>query len=239
MHSITLPKTLARAGLDELAAALAASPRDAGVWVLQGKEGVFCTGMDLAALDDGELQEGIGLYAQCLDQLRRARRPTIAFVDGEVAGGGLGLAAACDFVLATPRSTFALPESLFGLLPSLVLPVLVERVTPQRARWMALSAGSFDAKAALGLGLVDAVAPRDAAKAELAARARALSRVGGDRVEKLRRWMLELSTMPWPAQLARGAALTVELASDPATRAGIRRFLDDGVPPWVRTEAHS
>ncbi len=239
MHMITLPKSLSRAGLAELTKALASAPNEDSVWVIAGRDHVFCTGMDLDAATSGNGEEtaAIAEYAQCLDALRRARRPTIAFVDGEASGGGVGLAAACDFVLATPRATFALPESLFGLLPSLVLPVLMERLTPQRARWMALSAGSIDAKAAAAIGLVDAVVTTAAAHAELAARSRMLSRVDRERVEKLRAWMLDIPTLSWPAQLAHGAALTAELVRDPRTRAGIRRFLDEGTPPWVASIA--
>ncbi len=238
-YTITLPKTLSRSGLAELVAALASAPRDEGVWVLTGRDHVFCQGMDLdsATREGADVNVAIGAYAQCLDALRRAARPTIALVDGEVSGGGVGLAAACDIVLATPRATFALPESIFGLLPSLVLPVLVERLTPQRARWMALSAGSIDAKTAADIGLADAVVTSAAAHAELVARARKLARVDSARVEKLRRWMLDFPLLSWPAQMTHGAALTAELVCDPHTRAGIRRFLDDGTPPWVHQEA--
>ena len=238
LHTITLPKTLTRSGLAELVSALGTAPRDEGVWVLGGcSERVFCAGMDLDDVtNDDDVNLSIGAYARCLDLLRRARRPTIAFVDGEVTGGGVGLAAACDLVLATPRATFALPESLFGLLPSLVLPVLVERVTLQLARSMALSAGSIDAKRALHIGLVDAIVESSAAPAELAARARILARVDGERVEQLRRWMLELPQLSWPVQMAHGAALTASLVREPRTRARIRRFLDEGLPPWQREE---
>ena len=235
MHTVTLPKSLSRAGVADLAAALARAPRDADVWVLRGTERVFCTGMDLdeACNGSGDVHVALTAYASCLDALRRAPRPTVALVDGETSGGGVGLAAACDVVLATPRATFALPETMFGLLPSLVLPVLVERVPPQRARLLALSGASIDAKAALAIGLVDAVVNGDA-HAEIVTRARALARVDAERVEKLRRWMLDFPVLAWPAQLAHGVALTATLVRDPDTQSRVRRFLEDGSPPWIR-----
>jgi enoyl-CoA hydratase/carnithine racemase len=235
-HTITLPESLTLSALAQLASALETAPREAGVWVFEGSARAFCTGMDLEAATrpDGDVHAALGAYARCLDALRLAPRPTIALVDGNASGGGVGLAAACDLVLATPRATFALPESLFGLLPSLVLPVVAERITLQRARLVTLSAASFDAESAAQMGLADAVVPRASARAELATRSRALSRIDSRRVEQLRRWMLDFPKLSWAAQLAHGAALTAELVCDPRTRANIRRFLDDGTPPWVR-----
>jgi enoyl-CoA hydratase/carnithine racemase len=238
MYEIAIPPTLSLDSLTALARAIAAAPRDRGVWLLTGSVGRFCTGMDLsgAAGTTPEVDASIDAYSRCLDAIRRAPRPTVAVVNGEVAGGGVGLAVACDMVLATPRSTFALPESVFGLLPSLVLPVLVERIPSQRARLLALSAGSIDAPAAERLGLVDKVVGADGMKAELVSLDRTLSRIQSDRVERLRRWMLDLPLLDWPAQLVRGAALTAELVKDEGTRDGIRRFLEEGTPPWVARE---
>lgn len=240
MHEIGLPRTLSQSSLEALSDALASAPQDRGVWVLVGREdGVFCSGMDLEATTsqpESAIHASVAMYARCLDALRRAPRPTIACVDGETTGGGVGLAAVCDVVLATPRATFALPEVLFGLIPSLVLPVLVERIPAQRARQAALSAQAIGADEAARIGLVDHVVPAGAVRAELAGRVRSLSRADSRRVEALRRWMLDLRLLEWPAQLAHGAAITATLAGDPRTQTRIRRFFEDGTPPW--TDVH-
>ncbi len=237
-HSIILPASLSTASLAEFERALTVAPKTSGVWVLSGSPGVFCTGMDLASLStEGDVDGSLAAYARCLDAIRRAPRPTIAVIDGQAAGGGVGIAAACDSVLATRRSTFALPEAVFGLLPAIIMPVVVERMTHQRARRRALSGGSRDAVAAARAGLCDAVVPSAAELGDaVAVRVKAMRRVDALRVVGLRKWMLELPHLSWPAQLAHGATITSELLRDKGTREAIRLFFEDGTPPWASRE---
>src|SRR5204863_9100504 len=85
-------------------------------------------------------------------------RVIVSIVDGRVTGGGVGLVAASDLVYATERSSFGLPEALWGLLPCCVLPFLIRRVGYQPAYAMALSTQPVSAQEALRSHLVDAVA---------------------------------------------------------------------------------
>jgi enoyl-CoA hydratase/carnithine racemase len=68
------------------------------------------------------------------------------------------LVAAADLVIATPRSTFGLPDVLVGLFPALALPYVAQRVGVAKARLLALDGGTVDAPAALRIGLVDEIA---------------------------------------------------------------------------------
>jgi 2-(1,2-epoxy-1,2-dihydrophenyl)acetyl-CoA isomerase len=146
------------------------------VIVLRGVNGVFCSGADLkyiqAGGDDADLAylqpdarrvpPGYGeIFKQILEylhstisEIRRAPKPVIAAVDGVAAAGGLGLAMACDLVVASQRSwfewaysrtgltgaessTFLLPR-LVGLRRSLELMLLNPRLTAVRAQEMGL-----------------------------------------------------------------------------------------------------
>ena len=94
---------------------------DAPAVVLEGKPDLFCLGMTFdkvsASGDAGSaaLRRNLENFAALLSGILNAPRPTLAVVDGRAFGGGLGLAAACDCVLASPRATFSLPEALYGL----------------------------------------------------------------------------------------------------------------------------
>ena len=149
--------------LDELHAALDAAERSPGcrMFVLQGARGVFCTGMDLEDVA-GELKAGSTKRgAQFFRLLRRftaSSRVVVSIVDGRTEGGGVGLAAASDFVFASERARFGLPEALWGLLPSSVLPFLLRRTSFRTAYAMTLSTLPIDALRAEQAGLVDAVA---------------------------------------------------------------------------------
>jgi enoyl-CoA hydratase/carnithine racemase len=156
--------------LRELADALLALDDDSGVRsvVLCSEGKHFCAG----ALLGGVTAEGIrDLYRQAF-RLFTARRPVVAAVQGAAVGGGLGLALAADFRVATPESRFAANFARlgfhqgFGL--SATLPGLVGR---QRALELLLTGRDVSGSEALEIGLCDGLTsadPREAA-VELAA----------------------------------------------------------------------
>lgn len=128
--------------------------------VLSAEGDEFCRGMDLeeAFQENGELDER--LPKMLLDiwiLIRTSDRPIIACVEGNVSGGGVGLVAACDIVLADENVTFMLPEVIVGMMPALIAPFLFHRISPGRARYMALSTRGIKAREAMIMGLVDEV----------------------------------------------------------------------------------
>ncbi|MFC1607184.1 enoyl-CoA hydratase/isomerase family protein [Candidatus Latescibacterota bacterium] len=130
---------------------------DCRVIVLQGKDGVFSKGMDFKGLTgkaafDNQLTEP---YKNILKLIHHSPKPVIAFVDGEVLAGGMGLALCCDIVLATRRSSFGLSEVMFGLIPALVTPVLLKRLPIKKAQYLILSSKTLSADEALTMGLID------------------------------------------------------------------------------------
>ncbi len=85
-------------------------------------------------------------------------KPTIALIHGACMGGGTGLAAACDIVIAEKSARFAISEARLGLIATPILPQLISRIGPARLRRYALSCETFDAERALAIGLVDEIA---------------------------------------------------------------------------------
>lgn len=145
------------AGVEQLLAIAAEAEEGCRALVLEGQPGMFCQGMDLGfiAAHSGEDQgEGVRAFARSLAVLRASPAVVIAAVDGVANGGGVGLAACADIVIATSRSTFGLPELVLGLIPAVVMPILLQRLPPQQARLLALSS-AVDAARAHELGLVD------------------------------------------------------------------------------------
>jgi len=224
---IQVPPVLDSAAVHGLHAAIDAAGQR--VLLLEGAEGVFCRGMDLAGLaDDADPAASARAFARCLEALRFSPCPTIALVDGAALGGGLGLAASCDVVLATPRATFGLPELLFGLLPAIVLPVVLERVSSQRLRLLALRGHAVTADQAHALGLVDEVIPPDGLAKASSRWARTLLRADPRAVALLKQDAAPNLT----AGLERGASLTAERLHDAAVLALARDFADGGAP-WL------
>lgn len=128
--------------------------------ILEGIPGSFCEGLDLGSLahqsvDDFDI--GLERFSQLLVAIEQTPRPVIALVDGSAMGGGLGLAAVSDVVLASSRGNFSLPETLMGIIPAVVFPYIARRIGVSKARLMALGAKSLSANDALQAGLVDDV----------------------------------------------------------------------------------
>ena len=87
---------------------------------------------------------------------------TIAVVDGAAVGGGMGLAAAADIVIATARARFALAETSLGLPPAQIAPYLVARLGERLARRLALTGARLDGREAEAIGLADFYCGTDA-----------------------------------------------------------------------------
>jgi len=224
---LVLPRRLSWADVDRLAEALGSTPQ-ARLVTLEGEAGVFCEG---GALDDaGEPRPR--RFAALLAALERDPRPVIALVDGPALGAGVGLAAAADLVLATPRASFGLPETLLGLIPAMVFPALARRIGMPRARRLALGAEPMSAEEAHRCGLADELTGD--LRASLRRHARRLSRMDPRAVATIKALAAGHFATP-PGYEEEAAARLLELMAREETRARIRRFLA-GEPPWPEEE---
>jgi methylglutaconyl-CoA hydratase len=131
--------------------------------VLTGAGKSFCAGGDLnymksAATKNRAQNVSEALFmAEMFKRLRDCPKPTIALVNGAAFGGGVGLAAACDIVLAHQSAVFSLSEVKLGLAPSVISPFVLTRMASPQAQRYFLSGERFDAVEAARIGLVTAV----------------------------------------------------------------------------------
>lgn len=93
----------------------------------------------------------------CFFGLTTCPKPTIALVHGGCFGGGTGIAASCDIVVADETAIFAITEARWGLVPTMIMPQLLARLGPARTRRYSLTCERFDAKRAFEVGFVDEV----------------------------------------------------------------------------------
>ena len=199
------------------------------VIVLAGGLETFCRGMDLTAFateraGSAGIESGVGAFARALQAIRTVAKPVIAVVTGTALGGGVGIAAAADLVIATPSARFGLPEALFGLVPGMVLPVLLDRMPRQKARWLALTCHTHTASEAQGLGLVDQLVADDQLESAVRTAIKVLSRARSSAVASLKRNFDE-------AAIALGAQETTRLLRIPEVAAAMRAFV---AGEWVR-----
>ncbi|MGQ0842373.1 enoyl-CoA hydratase-related protein [Actinokineospora sp.] len=214
-------------GTEEITTSLGAT--DARYATIEGLPGVFCEGLDLAGLAEpaAEVRTAQQSYAAMLRAIERSPCPVVALVDGVALGGGLGLAAAADLVIATPASTFGLPEVLVGLIPAVALPVIAQRVGPARARLLALDGGTIDAAAAAAIGLVDEVT--DDLEQALARHAKRLLRMDRAAQREVKQIAARMAAPDADTDALRRFAALYDTAG---TRARIARMAA-GEPPWL------
>jgi polyketide biosynthesis enoyl-CoA hydratase PksH len=230
---------LSRASIAGLHAALDEAEADAEIrlLVIEGAGGVFCAGMDFAEATRTEVagvSEARALIGRLYDLFERFRASevvVVALVDGPATAGGLGLVAASDVAIATPRASFQLSEILFGLLPATVAPFLVRRMGPQDPYRMALGAERMDSAAALARRLVDEVTgtPADAVRRLLIRIDRtARQDVAATKAYFRGLWIIDAETRE------RALDALAARVTDPKAMHGIRAFLEEGGTPWRR-----
>lgn len=224
------------AGLEQLLDTLARATDDDScrALVLEGQPGCFCKGMDLDAVAGGDdADRGLQRYGDALVALRRSPKVIIVAVDGAVMAGGVGLAAVADILLATERSTFGLAEVMLGLLPGMVLPTLLERMTPQRVRKLALTAASIDASEAHRCGLVDKlVEGSDQLERAIRGELKNVLRTQPTAVAALKRLTVDIAAMSFDDAIEAGRQATRERIADADTRAAIEQFVAGEPLPW-------
>jgi methylglutaconyl-CoA hydratase len=209
------------------------------VAVLGGAGKVFCAGADLAwmaktiAYSHEENLRDARALSRMFDALNRRPIPLVGRVHGAALGGGIGLAAVCDIVVAAEDAIFGFTEVKLGIIPAVISPFAMAKIGQSAARELFLTGARFSAARAREIGLVHHVV--DAAD---------LDRVVEKHVNDL------LSS--GPRAVAAAKALIAAVAASDADAAmehtvesiarqrvsvegqeGMRAFLEKRTPAWI------
>jgi len=222
------------ATLREVRRALKGLPtrRDLKVLVIRSAlPGTFSAGMDVREHRRervGQMLRAFHRLVLFLDQIPQA---TLAAVDGRCLGGGGELALSCDIVLATPASSFALPEIDLGCFPP-VAAVMLPRLAGRAAHEMVLLGEPVSAEEARRRGLVNRVVDDlEAATADWVSRLAAKS---GSVLALARRAVRQGARGTFPKALARTERLYLEeLTRTRDSEEGIEAFLEKRRPRWT------
>lgn len=219
-----------------------AADRDARALVLCGAGGNFCAGADVSRLlqlvagaprpsDDASARHN-RQFGALLEQLAALPVATLAVVTGAAIGGGCGLAATCDRVIAADSSVMAMPEVTLGVDPAQIAPFVARRVGAGRARWLMLTASRLTAAAALEAGLADVVAPAAGLRAVLCAELQLLAAAEPAAVRATKRILELASREPLPAVLDAAALEFAALLRDGAAGEGLAAARERRLPAW-------
>lgn len=153
----------------------------------------FCAGADLTWMGQSPQDtsdEAPRQLQQLLQQLDTLPTLTLACVHGATLGGGVGLLACCDRVIADPHSWIRLPEVSLGLLPALILPYLYRCVGERHCRDWCLGGQRIDAGHVLQAGLFQQLQPKDQFAEALAPLMASATATSLPALQACKRWIL-------------------------------------------------
>lgn len=216
IRTIIVPPTLHKDSIPSMVLNLqdAIHDQSVSIIVLAGKDGVFCRGMDLDVWNrkqKDELEPSVKGFTGLLKTLLTLPKPIIAKVDGCALAGGLGIAAASDVLVATKDSRFGLPEGNMGLVPSIILPALMLRLSMQKIRRLAFSCSSIGAEEASRIGLVDFLVAQEELDTTVNRHARRMGRAKAESVKALRSITGKIWTGDFDGMLSSCELVTLEM----------------------------
>jgi methylglutaconyl-CoA hydratase len=226
----------------ELSAALAALARDDAVRVvvLTGSGRSFSAGADLnwmrrtSTYGEAENLADARALANLMATLNELPKPTLARVNGAALGGGTGLVACCDIVVASSQAMFGTTEVRLGLIPAVIGPYVVAAIGVRQARRLMLTGERIGAAEAARIGLVhEVVAPHelDAAIARLLDH---LLKGGPHALAAAKRLVHDLAGRPIDAKIIDDTARRIAaLRATAEAREGLTAFLDKRPANWL------
>lgn len=235
-----LRNALDSALIAELAQAFRDLGRDPGVRsiVLSGEGKVFCAGADVnwmrASLDltaDGNRKDAQG-FADMLRAIDECPKPVIGRVQGAAMGGGAGLVAVCDIVVAADDARFAFSEVRLGILPAVISSFVLPKIGAAQARRYFLTAEVFAALRAREIGLVHEVVAADQLDARVKELAIAIHNNGPSAVAEAKALIRAVCGLKRDDALRHCVETIARVRTSAEGQEGLRAFLDKRPPSW-------
>ena len=207
--------------------------------VLSGAGPSFCAGADVnwmrasLGLTREQNEQDAMVMAEMFDAIDRCPAPVIARVQGAALGGGMGLCAVSDLVIAEAGARFGFTETRLGILPSVIAPFVIAKIGETQARALFPSGRRFDATRALRIGLVHEVVEGD--EALDAAVDSALSDVlaaGPGAARAAKAIVREVRGLPHESTRWHTARRIAAQRTSPEGQEGLRAFLEKREPGW-------
>lgn len=227
--------------IDQLTEAVARLGREPGLraLVLRGKGRHFQAGADLAFLRriiEAPPEENRRFSAATVAAMRALQEfphPVVVLIHGGCFGGGIGLVTAADVAIATTDATFALTETLWGIVAAPIIPQLIHAIGIRHTRRIGITGERFDAAMALRIGLVHELCSPDALDTAAAKLVDQILRAAPDAVRRHKRLTFQIgdqigtdATYAELAELAAAGRMTDEV------REGLAAFAEKRKPSW-------
>jgi methylglutaconyl-CoA hydratase len=218
----------------------AASAGDLRAVVIAGAGKAFCAGGDAAWMAQTiSYSEAENLRdAEALSHMFRAidglPLPVIARVHGAAMGGGAGLAAVCDIVVAAEEAAFGFSEVKLGLIPAVVSFYVLEKIGRSAARELFLTGARFSAARAQQIGLAHAVVPAADLDATVARYLAELATGAPGAIAAAKGLIRTIAALDQDKAAAFAAGAIAARRTSPEGQEGLKAFLGKRPPGWSR-----
>jgi methylglutaconyl-CoA hydratase len=209
------------------------------VVVLDGQGPAFCAGADInwmrdaLALSETENVRDAEAFSEMYRAIDRCPKPVIAKVHGAVLGGGIGLCAVADAVVAHEETLFGFTETKLGIIPAVISPFVLAKIGVSHARRLFLTGERFDALRAQAIGLVHEVVHGDALDGTVDAIVEELQTSGPAAVAAAKQLIAEIRAVSYEESRALTARAIARQRVSPEGQEGLRAFLERRTPSWV------
>jgi len=215
-----------------------ADETDVRAVVVRGAEGTFCAGGDIksmaGAIGQGSqaYREGFAGMKDLIETAVDTAALTVAAVEGYCLAGGMGLAAACDVIVAADDATFGTPEVDIGIFPAQALVPIMRTVNEKQALKLLFTGEHIDAETAHDVGFTTDVVPAGDFEAELDSLVDDLVTPSSFMIEIGKESFYNQREMGFSEALDYMREMVTLLAMSDDAEEGFNAYLTDSTPDW-------
>jgi len=209
------------------------------VIVLRGKGKSFSAGADLKLMlqtsrmgYENNLEDGLK-WANCLAAIYASSKPVVGIATGHVFGGGNGLLAACDMVIAEENAVFSFSEVKLGIAPSTILPYILKRINQSTAKYLMFTGIRFTAQEAYDFNFIDFTVYQQQLESLLESILTDINSASPQGIREIKNLIRKLGAITNAEDIANITASSIAtLKTSDEAKEGITAFLEKRKPNW-------
>lgn len=206
--------------------------------IFQGNGKSFCAGADIAWMEKmnqmsiEENKKASSQLAHFFHLFNTLPVPTLTIVHGHVRGGGMGIPACSDIVIAQEPTSFAFSEVRIGIVPAIIAPYVITAIGNRQVRRFFLTGEIFETQKALEIGLIHEVVKGDVMKDRISYFIDSILKGGPQAIRKTKSLLHEIRDDSHQYTL-KTAKLNAEVRASDECKEGFEAFLNKKMPPWL------
>lgn len=213
------------------------------VVVLRGNGRSFCAGADVSWMresldlsEDENVADAIRMLGMfgAIDECPKA---VVGRIHGAALGGGMGLIAVCDIVVAEEQTRFGFTEARLGIIPAVISTFVVPKIGSTWARRFFLTGERFGSEVALQMGLVHEVVAEGELDGAISRHVSSIREAGPKAVREAKALIDGLSRQPVDRHRDFTARRIASVRTSSEGQEGLRAFLEKRDPAWKRKDA--